>query len=168
LPAPNIIKIKGKAYEVLKIEKEIIKKDTIVYKKGQDIYHDTTIYVPYSVGERIDTAQILAAYNSKNVFSDTLILPDSLGSVQVTDTIQRNKILGRTYFASINKVKETVFVQEAPKLRAIMLGGAEYNERGSVFIGLQAETKKGFRYSLQVNQDGEFGLRITKKLLKIF
>ena len=46
-------------------------------------------------------------------------MPDSLGTVSVIDTISQNKILGRTFNASVKQrtIKETTIVKELPKTK---------------------------------------------------
>jgi hypothetical protein len=70
------VKIDGKKYEVVKhdIDTFIQKKETVVYKKGTDIYHDTTIYVPTPIS--FDTVQVVNDYYAKRVYTDTLKLAD--------------------------------------------------------------------------------------------
>lgn len=109
--------VNGKEYEVLKhdIDTVIVPHDTIVYRPGKNIYHDTTIYVPTPIN--IDTQNIIKDYYAKRVYIDTLKLSDSLGYVIVNDTVNQNSLLGRLWTAQINKVKinETLIVKELPK-----------------------------------------------------
>jgi hypothetical protein len=111
------VKIDGKKYEVVKhdIDTFIQKKETVVYKKGTDIYHDTTIYVPTPIS--FDTVQVVNDYYAKRVYTDTLKLADSLGYIVVNDTISQNSLLGRLWNAQVNKttIKETLIVKELPK-----------------------------------------------------
>jgi hypothetical protein len=111
------VKIDGKKYEVVKhdIDTFIEKKETVIYKKGTDIYHDTTIYVPTPIS--FDTVQVVNDYYAKRVYIDTLKLADSLGYIVVNDTISQNSLLGRLWNAQVNKttIKETLIVKELPK-----------------------------------------------------
>ena len=108
--SPQIKYIDGKPYEVIKhtIDTVDIVKTKVVTKKGEDIYHDSTIYVPIPMN--VDTLQIIKEYFAKNVYKDTLQLPDSLCSVYVQDTISKNKIESRKYTASVKQrtIKETL------------------------------------------------------------
>jgi hypothetical protein len=117
------VKIGGKTYDVVKKETEIkyVDKVKIVNKKGKDIYHDTTIYVP--VPQDVDTLKILSLYHAKNVFRDTLKLDDSLGVVTVVDTIQKNTILNRTFNAKVREkvIRDVVYLKEPPK-RQVFIG----------------------------------------------
>lgn len=111
------VKINGKTYEVIKYVRDTIyvPKYITIYKRGKDIYHDTTIYVKVPVD--VDTAQILRDFYAKNVYNDTIKLEDSLGLVTINDTISQNKILGRNFNAKINQkeIHETLTVKEPPK-----------------------------------------------------
>jgi len=103
--------IAGKAYEVIKhdIDTVDIVKTKIVTKKGEDIYHETIVEKEVIIPAIIDTLALLKDYYSKVLYKDTLILPDSLGIVALNDTISQNKILGRTFNASVKQrtIKET-------------------------------------------------------------
>jgi hypothetical protein len=111
------ISIDGKKYEILKhtIDTVLVPHDTIVYRKGKDIYHEVPVYqvVPIDV----DTLAILKNYYAKNVYIDTLKLADSLGYIVVNDTISENSLLGRLWTAQVNKttIKEQIIVKELPR-----------------------------------------------------
>jgi hypothetical protein len=136
----KIIKIKGKKYQVLKIDTVVKKVEQKIYKKGRDIYHDTTIYV--SVPQNVDTNQILKDYYSYNVYIDSIKLKDSLGSVTVTDTIFQNKIKNRIWNTSINKTEITTTLVELP--------------RNQVYVGLNTSNliePFGLSFILKTKQD---------------
>ena len=115
--SPQIKYIDGKPYEVIKHEIDTIDivKTKVVTKKGEDIYHDTTIYVPIPMS--VDTLEVIKQYFAKNVYKDTLQLPDSLGFVAIQDTISKNKVEARKYTANVKQrtIKETLIVKELPK-----------------------------------------------------
>ena len=136
--APNLIKINGEKFEVIKreIDTTEILRDTVIYKPGKNIYHDTTIFVPYPVDKPIDTAQILAVYMAKNVFKDTLKLPDSLGFVYLLDTVQQNKLLGRTFSAQVKSrlISEKIYLKELPKSKFYAGGSLSKSIMGASLI----------------------------------
>jgi len=113
----EIVKVDGKKYELVKhtIDTVEVIKTKVVTKKGEDIYHETIkeVLIPAIV----DTAALLKDYFAKNIYNDTLHLPDSLGYVFLTDTITKNKIEGRTFTAKVKQreIKETLIVKELPK-----------------------------------------------------
>ena len=97
--------IAGKAYEVIKHEIDTVDivKTKVVTKKGEDIYHETIVEKEVIIPAVIDTMALLKDYYSKVLYKDVLVLPDSLGTVAVTDTISQNRILGRTFNANVKQ-----------------------------------------------------------------
>jgi hypothetical protein len=147
--------IAGKAYEVIKhdIDTIDIVKTKVVTKKGEDIYHETIkeVIIPTIV----DTQALLHDYFAKNIYKDTLQLPDSLGTIAMIDTITQNKILGRTFNASVKQrtIKETMIVKELPKTQVYygLTGG--FNKADVVSnlgAGLLIKTKKDKIYNLGI------------------
>jgi hypothetical protein len=145
--------IAGKAYEVIKHEIDTIDivKTKVVTKKGEDIYHETIkeVVIPTIV----DTQALLHDYFAKNIYKDTLTLPDSLGTVSVIDTITQNKILGRTFNASVKQrtIKETTIVKELPKTKLFYGLEGGFNKAdfvSSVGAGVLINTKKDKIYQL--------------------
>ena len=145
--------IAGKAYEVIKhdIDTIDIVKTKVVTKKGEDIYQETIVEKQVVIPAVIDTMALLKDYYSKVLYKDTLVLPDSLGTVSILDTITQNKILGRTFNASVKQrtIKETMIVKELPKTK--------------VFYGLEG----GFNKADVVSHLG-FGILINTKQDKMF
>ena len=109
----------GKPYEVIKHEIDTIDivKTKVITKQGKDIYHDTTIFV--QVPMNVDTIEIIKNYFAKNVYKDTLYLPDSLGYIIMLDTISKNTIESRMFTANVKQrtIKETTIVKELPKTK---------------------------------------------------
>jgi hypothetical protein len=147
----EIVKIDGKKYELIKHEIDTVEvvKTKVVTKKGEDIYHETIKEV--NIPAIVDTQALLHDYFAKKIYKDTLHLPDSLGIVSLIDTITQNKILGRTFNASVKQrtIKETTIVKELPKTK--------------VFYGLEG----GFNKADVVSHLG-FGILINTKQDKIF
>jgi hypothetical protein len=150
MPGRKII-IEGKSYEVIKhdIDTIDIVKTKVVTKKGEDIYHETIkeVIIPTIV----DTQALLQDFFAKNIYKDTLQLPDSLGTIAMIDTITQNKILGRTFNASVKQrtIKETTIVKELPKTK--------------LFYGFEG----GFNKADVVSHLG-FGVLVNTKKDKIF
>jgi hypothetical protein len=149
--------IEGKAYEVIKhdIDTIDIVKTKIVTKTGEDIYHETIVEKQVVIPTIVDTQALLKDYYSKVLYKDTLVLPDSLGTVSLLDTISQNKILGRTFNASVKQrtIKETMIVKELPKTQVYygLTGG--FNKAdvvSNVGAGLLIKTKKDKIYNLGV------------------
>jgi hypothetical protein len=153
----EIVKVDGKKYELIKHEIDTVEviKTKVVTKKGEDIYHETIVEKEVIIPTVIDTAALLKDYYSKVLYKDVLVLPDSLGTVSVTDTISQNKILGRTFNANVKQrtIKETMIVKELPKTQVYygLTGG--FNKAdvvSNVGAGLLIKTKKDKIYNLGV------------------
>ena len=161
--------IAGKAYEVIKhdIDTVDIVKTKVVTKKGEDIYHETIVEKEVIIPAVIDTLALLKDYYSKVLYKDVLILPDSLGTVAITDTISQNKILGRTFNASVKErtIKETMIVKEPAKTQLYYGLNGGFNKAdlvSAVGAGLILKTKKDkiYQFTLGVNNrttDGTTG-----------
>jgi hypothetical protein len=114
------------------IVKEVVKEihgesihDTISvpeYIQGEDIYHDTTIYVPTLV--KVDTAEILKEFYAKLSILDTIKLNNNQGFVYLSDSISQNKIVSRKWSATL---KPKIVREQAPPPPPI---------RNQVFFGL--------------------------------
>jgi hypothetical protein len=136
--------VDGKKYEVIasKSDTEYITKTEKKYVKGENIYHDTTIYV--EVPADADTAAILAEFYAKNVFTDTFKI--EYGKFVIRDTIQFNRVLGRSYYADlvVPVITNTQIVKERPKVQVFAGVGAgvyKYNI-SEVSAHLFLKTKK--------------------------
>jgi hypothetical protein len=149
------IYVAGKPYEVIKREIDtikIIRRDTIT-KKGEDIYHDTTIYVP--VNQPIDTNLILKDYFSKKIYKDTLLLSHNLGHVLINDTIYKNSIHTRKYLTEVSEtyINDMTIVKEAQKTQVYYGAGLALNKT-SIFAhantSLLLKTKKDKIYQFGV------------------
>lgn len=113
----KIVRVEGKKYLVIQHSVDTVDVEKVKYitKRGADIYHDTTIYVP--IYGPIDTMEIIKQYYAKNVFKDTLNLGDGLGYVYLNDTISENKLLFRNFESKIKQkiIKDVSIVKELPK-----------------------------------------------------
>jgi len=154
LPGKKVF-IAGKAYEVIKHEIDTVDivKTKVVTKKGDDIYHETIVEKEVFIPAIIDTAALLKDYYSKVLYKDVLVLPDSLGTVAVTDTISQNRILGRTFNANVKRrtIKETTIVKELPKTKVFYGLEGGFNKAdfvSSVGAGVLINTKKDKIYQL--------------------
>ena len=141
--------VNGKAYEVIKhdIDTIDIVKTKVVTKKGEDIYHETIKHDTAIKLINVDTVALLHDYFAKNIYKDTLTLPDSLGTVAVTDTIYKNQLLGRTFNANVKQrtIKETTIVKELPKTKVFYGLEGGFNKAdfvSSVGMGVLINTKK--------------------------
>jgi len=166
---PKIVKVDGKKYEVIasKSDTEYITKTEKKYVKGEDIYHDTTIFV--EVPADVDTAAILLNFYTKNVFTDTFNI--QYGKFIIRDTVQFNKVLGRSYYANllVPVITNTQIVKERPKVQVFTgLGVGVYNKNiNEVSAHLFLKTKKNTLFGVGA---GVFDSKINYKfniLLKL-
>jgi hypothetical protein len=145
------IMVAGKPYEVIKEIHDTIEipKISTRWKKGEDIVHETIKEV--IIPSVVDTNLILRDYFAKNIYNDTLHLPDNLGFVFLTDTITKNKIEGRKFVANVKEkvITNTTIVKELPKTK--------------MYYGLEG----GFNKADVVSHLG-FGFLVNTKADKIY
>lgn len=149
------IRIDGKKYEVIKHEIDTVDviKTKVVTKKGEDIYHETIKEV--QIPTVVDTAALLKDFFAKNIYKDTLHLPDSLGTIALIDTITQNKILGRRFDAKVKQrqIKETLIVKELPKTKVFYGFEGGFNKTDVVShigTGIMINTKSDKLYHLGI------------------
>ena len=169
----EIVKVDGKKYELIKHEIDTVEvvKTKVVTKKGEDIYHETIKEV--TIPAIVDTQALLQDYFAKNIYKDTLQLPDSLGTVSLIDTITQNKILGRTFNASVKQriIKETTIVKELPKTQVyygFMGGFNKVDVVSSIGAGALIKTKKDKIYQLGIGVANKVGSDGTTGALSPF
>ena len=169
----EIVKVDGKKYELIKHEIDTfeILKTKVVTKKGEDIYHETIKEI--TIPTIVDTQALLHDYFAKNIYKDTLQLPDSLGIVSLIDTITQNKILGRTFNASVKQrvIKETTIVKELPKTQVYYGFTGGFNKVdvvSSIGAGALIKTKKDKIYQLGIGVANKVGSDGTSGVLSPF
>ena len=94
---------------------DTIPEEVLVYVEGEDIYHDTIIYVPTLI--QVDTAEILKSFYTKNTFLDTLKLNNNQGFVYLSDSVSQNNIISRKWSANIKPKIVREQLPEPPKVR---------------------------------------------------
>jgi hypothetical protein len=111
--------------------KDTSKSKPIYVKGGRDRILETRVeYMPSGdYNELVKQFQSLKeTLLSKNIYIDSLML-DSLGWVKITDTLQRNAILGRVFEKNIRIPIKTVTITntvQAPPRRQVYVGGSVY------------------------------------------
>ena len=121
--------------------------------KGEDIYHDTTIYVPTYIS--VDTAAILQNYYVTNSFNDTLKLNNNQGFVYLNQTVSENKIASRNWSATLKPKIVREQAPEPPPIKNQMffgVNGAISREDwvNSLGMGLILKTKKDHLYQVGI------------------
>lgn len=147
---PNKVVVDGKKYDVVKT---IIDTQYIKYtQKGKrdTIFHDTTIYVDVPVIDSAKLDSLAKLFYAKNVYSDTFNL--KYGNVYVQDSVQHNKIVGRSWSADLLIPNEgkTIMLKEPPKAQVYFGAGATYGTSISPNAGLMLKTKRDRIYGISV------------------
>lgn len=122
-PGNGTVTIDGITYSVLshKVDTFLVPHDSLIYKPGKTIKKDTTIYV--EVPAKVDTGAILRNYFAINVYSDSILLKDSLGRVSITDSITQNNIKNRKWSYHINtKTIKDVTIAKTPPTTQLYIG----------------------------------------------
>lgn len=163
---------------VVKIDTVWVTRDSLVYSKPKII---TIIkgtpevqYVPDTSYTKlvIQYKDLVDLYTAQNVFSDTLKI-DSIGYVNVKDTITKNIIKGRSYNYNLKYpvVTKTITLQPVPKTQVYVGGGLQgdqYSMINQFSTGLLLKTKKDQIYGLYtgIDNDGriQYGLQIYWKI----
>jgi hypothetical protein len=156
------VTVDGKKYELLKhkIDTVVVDHFKTKYVKGDDIYHETIVEkekeVKVPVYVKGDTIRIVEEYHKKVLYKDKLVLDNDLGSIEVTDTISMNKIIGRKWNAQIKErtITDTKIVKELPKNQVYVgVGGVAGNSLILAGPTISLKTKKDNIYGLNVYVD---------------
>ena len=159
MPGGRTIRIDGKKYEVLKhtIDPIEVEKVKVVTKKGEDIVHEVIDVDTLVLKElvNVDSAAILKDYLAKIVYKDTLVLDGGLGTIALTDTITKNRILGRTWDAKVKEriIKEEMIVKEPARNQVYYGLNAGFNKEdyvSAIGAGVILKTKKDKIYQLGI------------------
>jgi len=138
------IKIGGKEYVLLSMDKDTVWVDETITKTNYVPIKGDKIIV--EVPAEIDTLAILQDYYAKYAYSDTVLL-DSIGTVQINDTISKNKIISRSLIFNykIPLITETITVKEKPTNQLYLGGGVNFDKTdflNSAYVGAILKTKK--------------------------
>jgi hypothetical protein len=167
------VNVDGKNYELLKhkIDTVVVDHFKTKYVKGENIYHETIVEkekrVEVPVYIKGDTIRIVEDYHKKILYKDKLVLDNDLGSIELTDTISMNKIIGRKWSAQIKErtITDTKIVKELPKNQVyIGVGGVVGNSLAIAGPTLSLKTKKDNIYGLNVYVDNNLNKYIGVNL----
>ena len=114
--------------------------------------------VPYAVHDTIqavvDTNFIVKEYlNSVNVFTNTYKFDKRQGSITITDTISKNKIIGRKYTTKITPITDTLRIPEPFKRKVFAGFEGGFNTPdfvSSIGLGVMINSKSDKIYNLGV------------------
>lgn len=167
------VNVDGKNYELLKhkIDTVVIDRFKTKYVKGEDIYHETIVEkekrVEVPVYLKGDTVRIVQEYSKKVLYKDKLVLDNDLGTIEVTDTISQNKIIGRKWNAQIKErtITDTKIVKELPK-NQVFAGISGVVGNSNVLVGpqLTLKTKKDNIYGVNIYVDNNLNKYIGVNL----
>jgi hypothetical protein len=168
-----LVNVDGKNYELLKhkIDTVVVDHFKTKYVKGENIYHETIVEkekrVEVPVYVKGDTIRIVEDYHKKILYKDKLVLDNDLGSIELTDTISMNKIIGRKWSAQIKErtITDTKIVKELPKNQVYVgIGGIAGNSLVIAGPTLSLKTKKDNIYGLNVYVDNNLNKYIGVNL----
>lgn len=151
--SPNVdeVVVNGKKYEMIK---KVVDTHYVKYtEKGKTdtVIHDTTIYVKIPIFDSLQLDSMVKVYYAMNVFSDTFNL--KYGNVYVRDSVQQNKIVGRSWGADllIPTEKTTITVKEPARNQVYFGPKVEYGNGIVPGVGLMLKTKRDRLYGVSVS-----------------
>jgi hypothetical protein len=117
--------------------------------------------IPYAVHDtieaKVDTNFIINQYlNTKNIFTNTYKFDKQQGSITITDTISKNKLVGRKYITNITPKVDTLEIPEPfrRKVYAGFEGGfnqADYVNFIGVGVMVNSKSNKIYNLGIGVN-----------------
>ena len=143
--------IKGKSKPVfIKGERDTIIETEIEYVLSEE---------DYGIVEKLDT--LIQLYSMKNIYKDSVKI-DTFGYITLTDTIQQNKFLGRSFTTNIVIPEKTVTITNTiyPKpTRQFYLGGGISGNKispiNSVNAGLLYKDRRDRMFGIGASYDGQ-------------
>ena len=154
---PETVKVDGKKYDVInrKIDTVYITKTSTVYRPGKKIPYKVLVEKPVYIPAKIDTSAVINAYFAKVIYKDTLRI-DKIGYISVTDTLNKNKISGRSYSYEFKlpTIKDYMIIKEPPH-NQFYIGGNILVGSYKVFVGPQIlwKTKSDNIYGMNAYVD---------------
>ena len=132
---------------------DTISQEVPMYIEGEDIYHDTTIYVPTLV--QVDTSEILKEFYAKMINMDTIKLNNNQGFIYLSDSISQNKIVSRNWSSSLKPKIVREPAPLPPPVRNQMFLGVDgsWSQKdwiNSLGMGLVLKTKKDQLYHVGI------------------
>ena len=95
--------------------------DTVPFESLVEVEVPVEVQVPYAVHDTIptivDTNEILKDYLAKIEVKEKLTLPNKQGTIELTETVSKNKIVDRTFVADIKPIikKDTIYTPQPKK-----------------------------------------------------
>jgi len=154
---PETIKVDSKKYDIIdrKIDTVYITKTSTIYRPGKKIPYKVLVEKPVYIPAKIDTNAVINAYFAKVIYKDTLRI-DKIGYISVTDTLNKNKISGRSYSYEFKSptIKDYMIIKEPPH-NQFYIGGNILVGSYKVFVGPQIlwKTKSDNIYGMNAYVD---------------
>ena len=154
--------IKGKSKPVF-IKGE---RDTIIETETKYILSKTDS----DISERFDT--LVQLYSMKNIYLDSIPV-DTFGYIKITDTVQQNKFLGRSFITSVVIPEKTITITNTiypkPKRQFYIGGGISGNKTSpvnSINAGLLYKDRRDRIFGIGASYDGQinFGIQSYWKI----
>jgi hypothetical protein len=148
--------------------------DTIEYGVEVEVPIEVLVQVPVEVKveveKSVDTAEILKVFYSKNQISETLILPNDVGSITLNETVSENKVIERKITNSKLKkqiIQDTLRIPEEPKNKFYYGFDFSTNRQdfvNSIGLGMMMKTKSDKIYRLDLGLNNRVINGTTGKL----
>lgn len=150
VPSVDKVVIEGKKYDLIK---KVVDTQYVKYTekgKSDTVVHDTTIYVKIPILDSVQLDSLIKLYYAKNVFSDTFKL--KYGNVYVQDSVQQNKIVGRSWGANllIPTERTTITVKEPARNQVYFGPKIDYGTTIVPGVGVVLKTKRDRMYGISV------------------
>jgi hypothetical protein len=130
-------------------------RDTIVETEIEYILSDED----YGIAERLDT--LIELYSMKNIYLDSIPV-DTFGYIKITDTVQQNKFLGRSFITNVTIPEKTITITNTiypkPKRQFYIGGGISGNKISpinSVNAGLLYKDRRDRIFGIGASYDGQ-------------
>lgn len=153
----------------IKIDTMWVKHDSLIYSKPKVITVIKGVpevqYIPDTSYAKlvVQFKSLVDLCTAQNVYSDTLRI-DSIGYINVLDTISKNRIKGRSFKYELKYpvTTKTITIQPVAKTQLYIGGGLQGNQHNpinQISAGLLLKTKKDQIYGLYTGLDSDIKLQ---------
>ena len=136
-------------------------RDTIVETKIEYVLSEED----YGIAERLDT--LIELYSMKNIYLDSIKV-DTFGYIKITDTVQENKFLGRSFVTNITIPEKTITTTKTitlPPVRQLYIGGGLMGNRlsliNSASAGLLYKDRQDRIFGASVGWNGQLSYGVS-------
>ena len=163
--------VSTKSLEVIRTvtDTQYITVNKTIFKKGDTIFLDTTIYKEVPFIDSCDIDSSIIKYYAFNIYKDTINIDSSI--VTITDTIQENRILGRSVNLNIKYpiVTNQIIYKEKNKAAIFIGGGLHTDKINETFnVGVIYKSPRNVMYGITYGIDSRkniiYGFNLYKKL----